>query len=1006
MRKYLTIYFLLAGLISFAQTKTLYEEVSLLYKEEKFEDCLKMEAALIGWATGRTDTLVANVYGFLADSHLKSGTVEKAISFFESEKSIRQAQLPEGVDHYSTVLYYLSSAYLQANDIQHAKETAQLSIDFDQKTYGVNSEQYASSLFNYIDILSTAGQVTEAEIKLEQIRKDAPDFSRENGELLSKLADIYSYGGKYNKSERVFHDALELLRISDGEDSEAYNVALSNYATLLMHQGKYDKAEEILTQVLDVSKDKGWFGENNYYATLNNLAIVYQKLGQYKASEGAFKTLMRVDSATIGTNHPDYSITLSNLGLLYIDEEKYDQAERVLKKSIDILKKNKETQSISYAKKLNNLAKAYQRSGKSNEAVSLLQQSMKIFEKHFGKESPEYANASFILGVAYLNLKSPKALPALKTALDIRSKIVGKSHPSYAECEERIAQYYWMKKNRAESGKLYNSVFDNYFGQIDTYFPVLTEEEKSNFFYQKIKPSFESFATFSVEDAKDSKLLGQLYDYQLNTKGLILAASEKVRSSIITSGDTALIALYEKWENAKDVLTYYYSTHESQKNIDSLTMLSNQLEKTLVKNSETFAKNAVRQKVNWKAIQEKLKPGEAALECIRYRIFNADSSRFTSEIGYAFLFLTSETVDGPKLISFANGGDMEARYLNYYRNGIRLKIDDLYTYKNYWEPVQDQLSKFNIKKIIFSPDGVYNIININSIKDPFTNKYLLDEIDFRIVTSTRTILEGNNNAKKNKGTGYLFGYPNYNINTPGSIQKQQRSGGNSSRSFRGGMLRFLRDGKGITLLPGTKVEVEQIAKNIQPHFDSISLSMEAKAVESKIKKLNNPSLLHIATHGYFLDDDESNVSAASVPNPLMLSGLILAGAENFIRTGNNPLHETDDGILTAYEAMNLDLGETKLVVLSACETGLGKIYPGEGVYGLQRAFQVAGAEAVIMSLWTVDDTATQLLMKLFYEQYIQTDNLYQSFRYAQQKLKEKYPEPFYWGAFILVGKGE
>jgi CHAT domain-containing protein len=421
-----------------------------------------------------------------------------------------------------------------------------------------------------------------------------------------------------------------------------------------------------------------------------------------------------------------------------------------------------------------------------------------------------------------------------------------------------------------------------------------------------------------------------------------------------------------------------------------------------VKKSGTFARNAVRERTNWKSIQQKLKPGEAALECIRYRIFDTDSLKFSTEIGYAFLLLTTETKEGPQLISFKNGKELETRYLNYYRNGIRLKIDDLYTFKNYWELIQDQLAKYKIKKVTFSPDGVYNIINVNSIKDPFTDKYLLDEVDVRIVTSTRALVE-EKKTTKNKGTGYLFGYPNYNVTTPSNLHKSSTG---VSRSFRGGMLRFLRDGKGITLLPGTKVEVEQIAKNIAAHFDSVQVNIESQAVESAIKKLNNPSLLHIATHGYFLDDDESDVSAVGVPNPLMLSGLILAGAENFIKTGSNPLQETDDGILTAYEAMNLNLSESKLVVLSACETGLGKIYPGEGVYGLQRAFQVAGAEAVIMSLWTVDDTATQLLMKNFYDQYVLTDDLYQSFRFAQQKLKEKYPEPFYWGAFILVGPGE
>jgi len=154
--------------------------------------------------------------------------------------------------------------------------------------------------------------------------------------------------------------------------------------------------------------------------------------------------------------------------------------------------------------------------------------------------------------------------------------------------------------------------------------------------------------------------------------------------------------------------------------------------------------------------------------------------------------------------------------------------------------------------------------------------------------------------------------------------------------------------------------------------------------------------LHIATHGYFQPDNKAE------NNPLLRSGLMLSGAGSTIRGISNSSGE--DGILTAYEAMNLNLDNTDLVILSACETGLGDIKNGEGVYGLQRAFKVAGAKTLVMSLWKVSDEATQELMVTFCKNWLLSGNKREAFLLAQKALKAKYPEPYYWGAFVMVGE--
>jgi CHAT domain-containing protein len=187
-----------------------------------------------------------------------------------------------------------------------------------------------------------------------------------------------------------------------------------------------------------------------------------------------------------------------------------------------------------------------------------------------------------------------------------------------------------------------------------------------------------------------------------------------------------------------------------------------------------------------------------------------------------------------------------------------------------------------------------------------------------------------------------------------------------------------------------------------------------EATEANIKAVNNPQVLHIATHGYFLSDvslasDNShglgNMDARTImENPLLRSGLLFAGAKQAFVKDQQAATDAEDGVLTAYEAMNLDLENTDLVVMSACETGLGVTTNGEGVYGLQRAFQVAGAKSVLMSLWTVSDEATKQLMIAFYENWLAGKTPHEAFRLSQLTIRQTFPEPFYWGAFVMVGR--
>ena len=207
-------------------------------------------------------------------------------------------------------------------------------------------------------------------------------------------------------------------------------------------------------------------------------------------------------------------------------------------------------------------------------------------------------------------------------------------------------------------------------------------------------------------------------------------------------------------------------------------------------------------------------------------------------------------------------------------------------------------------------------------------------------------------------------------------------------------------------LPGTESEIRTIQKILIKKDKNVQVYSSSIATENAIKSMSghSPAVLHLATHGFFYsesDEKKNNVFSES-KDPLLRSGLILAGANHAWVNGMNP-YQTEDGILTAAEISVLDLSNTDLVVLSACETGLGDITKTEGVYGLQRAFKMAGVDIIIMSLWQVPDQETAEFMSLFYSKWSKGMGVRESFRYAQNKMYKKYPnDPNKWAGFILL----
>jgi CHAT domain-containing protein len=295
-------------------------------------------------------------------------------------------------------------------------------------------------------------------------------------------------------------------------------------------------------------------------------------------------------------------------------------------------------------------------------------------------------------------------------------------------------------------------------------------------------------------------------------------------------------------------------------------------------------------------------------------------------------------------------------------------------YEALWKPLESSLAK--AKRAYVSPDGVLNQVAWAVIQTP--NQLLLTEpIDLRLVSSTRDLVEKKAGAPAR--TAVLMGNPDFG-KTDAKVKFEP--------------------------LPGTHEEVTPIDRMLREAGWQVAAFEGDGASETRLKSIRRPRILHIATHGFF--EPAPAERGAVIGDPMLRSGLALAGANS--KAKQNRTNEGDDGILTALEASSLDLRDTEMVVLSACETGLGQLRLGEGVFGLRRAFQEAGADAVLMSMWKVPDEETHVLMTSFYSKWLRGLDKQTALRQAQLELRGKIKEewgkdrPLLWGAFVLVGR--
>lgn len=793
---------------------------------------------------------------------------------------------------------------------------------------------------------------------------------------ISSQGLLYSTMGRFTQAEESTVEALNMRKAKFGENNIGVAASQNNYGVLRYNLGNFNDSEKDLAAALSIIKSNNMQAAMPYAIVLNNQAMLFQAIGRYDEAESELKEAIAVAEKLQSSNSKNHLKFLSNLALLYQQMGKYAEAEAIY---LGMEKRLGKT-STEYASMLNNQAALYLVMGKEDKVEDLLKRSAAIYKSSLGEETPAFAKVTSDLGNFYrYKTRYADAGPLLEKALVVREKTLGNNHPHYVQSQEDLAILSWKKNEPDKAYTTYREVMDKSLDFINRYFPPMSEAEKTKY-WDILSPRFQRFYNFAIEaSASNKNILQDLYDYQIATKALLLNSTNKVKQSIFASGDAQLIKDYISWIDQKEQLArlYAYSKTELKEqkiNLDSIERATNSMEKQLSERSKDFSQSYSTSKISFKQVRDLLTDTEAVTEIIRVRKYDQS---FTADSRYIALILT-KGIELPKIVILDNGQQLDTRYSKYYRNAIQQKIADEYSYDQYWSKIEPELK--GKKGIYISPDGVYNQLNLNTLKKP-GGDYVINRFDLTILGNSKDLIKlKNKKAGAAKKNATLLGFPDY--------------AGNS-----------------IAALPGTKVEIDGISKILKASGYQVNQLTQKTATEANLKNVKGPALMHIATHGYFLKDVDQGSSAFGVhlenanDNPLLRSGLMLAGAANTVSGTAMPnLGSNDNGILTAYEAMNLNLTGTSLIVLSACETGLGDVKAGEGVYGLQRAFLVAGAEALIMSLWKVDDAATQQLMTTFYSNWIKSGNKQKAFKQAQLQLMTKYKEPYYWGAFVMMGQ--
>ena len=637
-------------------------------------------------------------------------------------------------------------------------------------------------------------------------------------------------------------------------------------------------------------------------------------------------------------------------------------------------------QGLEQAAQLNQQVTNLYQAGRYGEAIPLAEEALAIYEQALGPDHLGTATSLNNLAFLYRSQgRYTEAEPLYLSALEITEQALGPDHPDTAQSLNNLAVLYYAQ-GQLQPTLTYLSRGLAIEETVLSRNLVGGSDANKREYLATMTGTTNAAISLHLNDLPTDAAAAQLaLTTLLQRKGRILDLFTNLRAQL--ANDPGAVALLDELNATSTQLANLTfnplpDLDRYQGQLSDLQRRSRQLEDQLSRRSAEFANLTASPNVS--QIQSALPPGTALVEFIRYRPVDPTASAqesFGSPRYAAYILQGDGTIEGIDL-GAAAAIDAAVQSL---ATGLASSDTPLFQIKEDAQAL-DALVMASVRQglgetttVFLSPDGALNLIPFEALVDA-SGRYLVETYQFRYLTSGRDLMRLENTVASTN-PALLVGNPTYG--RPGELvaQADTRAIDFKNRIF--------------PALPGTQAEVDLISLQL-PRAEVYTTT---NATEALIKQRVQPSILHIATHGFFEPSEETL-------NPLLQSGLIMAGAAAGGQSGPD-----QDGILTALEVTGLNIHGTQLVVLSACETGLGELAAGEGVYGLRRALVLAGSQSQVISLWKVADTATQEWMVDYYTRLLSGTPRDAALRETQQAFLsgDEYSHPYYWAAFIGSG---